>query len=317
MIKFNSIEQFRTVIKEVRSHWDFIGKDENGDPIYEHTSPYPILKFKGTIKLHGTNGGIVKYKDRIDFQSREKVLSKEQDNYGFYSKYSEKDLDFLFKKYNFENYVAIHGEWCGGSIQKNIALNKLDKMFVVFSVQVDGVKLDNFTIPNNNLNIYSIYDFKTYEIDIDFNNPENSQELLNEYTMEVENECPVALHFGVKGIGEGIVFKYKDYLFKSKGLKHSSSKVKVLNSVNVEEINKVKDFVELACSENRLNQGISYLKEMNIEISNKSTSDYLRWVINDILKEEMDTIIENNLDVNSVKKECSNKARKFYLNNIN
>ena len=50
---------------------------------------------------------------------------------------------------------------------------------------------------------------------------------------------PVGKHFGNLGVGEGIVFTYLDeignkYRFKSKGLKHSNSKVKTLASVNTE-----------------------------------------------------------------------------------
>jgi hypothetical protein len=50
---FTDIGQYRQVVREVRSHHDFAGKDANGDAIYSHTSPYPTLKFRGTVKLHG------------------------------------------------------------------------------------------------------------------------------------------------------------------------------------------------------------------------------------------------------------------------
>lgn len=61
MKKYPSIEQFRNVIKTVRFNHDFQGKDENGNPIYQHKENYPTLKFQGTVKLHGTNAAIVKY----------------------------------------------------------------------------------------------------------------------------------------------------------------------------------------------------------------------------------------------------------------
>lgn len=53
MKKFTEIGQFRQVVTEVRSHWDYSGRDENGDAKYNHTSPYPTLRFRGTVKLHG------------------------------------------------------------------------------------------------------------------------------------------------------------------------------------------------------------------------------------------------------------------------
>ena len=59
MIKFPSIEQFRNVIRHVKSKAQFVGKDENGDPVYDQSIPLPTLQFCGTVKLHGTNAGIV------------------------------------------------------------------------------------------------------------------------------------------------------------------------------------------------------------------------------------------------------------------
>jgi hypothetical protein len=53
MLKFTEIGQLRNVIKEVRTNHDYQGKDENGDAIYAHESPYPTLTFRGTVKMHG------------------------------------------------------------------------------------------------------------------------------------------------------------------------------------------------------------------------------------------------------------------------
>lgn len=64
MLKYPSIDQFRNVVRIVKTNHDYQGKDEvTGEVIYSHDSPYPTMSFKGTVKLHGTNAGIVKYKD--------------------------------------------------------------------------------------------------------------------------------------------------------------------------------------------------------------------------------------------------------------
>ena len=69
-------------------------------------------------------------------------------------------------------------------------------MFVIFAIKADGVWLD---IPDNygdsDAGIYNTFQFKTYEIDIDFNKPELSQNKLIDYTMEVEANCPVRAYF--------------------------------------------------------------------------------------------------------------------------
>jgi hypothetical protein len=319
MKKFPSIEQFRSVVRTVKTQHDYQGKDENGDPIYQHLSNYPILKFQGTVKLHGTNAAVVRYKDgRTEYQSRERVLSLEQDNANFMMATMPKNLDFLFSGIEFDDYCAVYGEWCGGNIQKGVALNGLPKMFVIFGIKVDDewVDLPSWKYDNEN-GIYNILQFPTYEVDIDFNNPELIQNKLIEDTLAVEDECPVGKFFGVSGIGEGIVFKCvtnPNLIFKSKGEKHSVSKVKTLNSVDVESLAGIQEFVDSVVTDNRLEQGINYLKEMGIEVHPKNTGEFLRWVVTDVLKEETDTIVANQFDMKRVKSAVTNKARVYFLN---
>lgn len=325
MKKYPSIEQFRNVVRAVRLNHDYQGKDSEGNPIYNHISPYPILKFTGTVKLHGTNAAVVKYKDRIEYQSRENVLSLLKDNAGFCRNMMAKNLDFLFKDcyskdkdLQFENHIAIFGEWCGGSIQKGVAINGLPNMFVIFGVKVDDVWQDvDYIFSDPVQNIYNIRDFKTFTIDIDFNEPEMIQNKLVELTIEVETECPVGKAFGISGIGEGIVWEHGGYQFKTKGEKHSASKVKTIATVDIEMIENIKEMVDYTVTENRLEQGIQKLKEANIEIDMKATGEFLRWVITDIIKEETDTIVKNNIDPKKLNSACSNKARLWYINYIN
>lgn len=321
MQKFPSIDQFRQVVREIRFHSDYAGKDENGDAIYKHTGDYPIITFKGTVKLHGTNAAIVKYKDRIEYQSRERVLSLDADNCQFMAINSKKNLNFLFDGLEFNESIAIFGEWCGQGIQSGVGISSLPKMFVIFAISVDGEFRRVIMQPNyelaNSLDIYYITQFPTYIARINFNAPELIQNELVSLTEEVEKECPVAKHFGVSGIGEGIVWTatHNDhhYIFKVKGEKHSVSKVKTLASVDVEQVESAKQFVESVVTENRLQQGVQVLKERGVELDQKATGDYLRWVIGDIAKEESDTIQENGLDIKKVNPLISNKARVWFF----
>lgn len=321
MKKYSSIEQFRNVIREVKARHDYKGKDEEGKAIYQHTENYPTLKFKGTVKLHGTNAGIVKYSDgRIEFQSRERVLSLEEDNANFMSEMMKIDLSFLFSNIQFNDYCAVYGEWCGGNIQKGVAINGLPKMFVIFGIKADDNWLDlPLYLHDNQNNIYNVNQFKTYEIDIDFNNPELVQNKIIEMTIAVEECCPVGKYFNKEGVGEGIVFTCttnQDLKFKSKGEKHSVTKVKKLNPIDTEVMNSINEFVESAVTENRLEQGITFFNENNIEVDAKNTGQFLSWVVRDVLKEENDTIVNNNLDEKKVKNAIVTKARIWFLNKI-
>jgi hypothetical protein len=321
MKKYPSIEQFRNVIRTVKSIHDYKGVDEDEKAIYQHTENYPTLKFQGTVKLHGTNASVVKYSDgRLEFQSRERVLSLEQDNANFMNEMMKIDFSFLFKNIEFKDYCAVYGEWCGGSIQKGMAINGLPKMFVIFGIKVDDnwIELPKYLYSNEN-SIYNILQFPTYEIDIDFNNPEIVQNEMIELTNEVEKSCPVGRFFGVEGIGEGIVFTCttnQDLKFKSKGQKHSVTKVKKLNAIDTETLNSINEFLEAVVTENRLEQGITFFEENNIEIDSKNTGHFLSWIVRDVLKEESDTLIESLLDEKKVKNAIVNKARIWFLNRI-
>lgn len=53
LIKMPSIERFNNVVNNISRQHNFVGLDENGDAIYDHSKPKPVIKFKGTVKLHG------------------------------------------------------------------------------------------------------------------------------------------------------------------------------------------------------------------------------------------------------------------------
>ena len=322
MKKYNSIEQFRNVIKTVKINTDYKGKDSDGNPIYSHDEDYPVLKFKGTVKVHGTNAAIVLYKNgEKKYQSRGRELSFDKDNCDFMKRMYSINTNGLFKDIDFKDYVAIYGEWCGGNIQKGVAISGLDKMFIIFGIKVD----DNFielkeSLQDNENKIYNILQFPTYNVEIDFNNPELIQNELIEKTIKVENECPIGKYFGISGIGEGIVFTCTsdlDLKFKSKGEKHSVSKVKTINSIDIESLEKIDDFVSSVVTNNRLEQAVSYMNEMGIPLDKKNTREFLKWMTDDVLKEEMDTIVGNNLDVKKTMSAVSDKSRVWFFNKIN
>lgn len=320
MIKYPSIEQFRHIVRTVQLQHDYQGKDDAGEPIYQHTSPYPVLTLTGTVKLHGTNAGIVRYKSgTVKFQSRERVLTLEHDNAQFMSTMSGKQLDFLFEGIDFNESIAIYGEWCGQGIQTGVAVSQLPRMFVIFGWKVDGQWKHDILKSDRAQQIYDIHEFETYSVDVDFNQPEYAQAKIVELTLAVEAQCPVGKYFGIDGVGEGIVFStvYNGEVlrFKSKGEKHSASKVKTIAAVNVEELESLNAFVDYAVIETRLKQGLEKLTEMGKPLDKTSTGDFIRWVIGDIVKEETDTITQNNFDVGKINPLVSKKAKDWFFAN--
>jgi len=173
----------------------------------------------------------------------------------------------------------------------------------------------------NDNRIFFINQFGEWKIDIDFNEPEQSQNKLIDYTISVEEECPVAKHFGVeKGTGEGIVWtcNYNGivYRMKVKGELHSTSKVKILAPVDIERVNSINELVCNVVTENRLLQGLDHLRENNIELSIENTGSFIKWVNGDIVKEEIDLIIGSNFEIKEVMAPASKKAKAWFFDKI-
>lgn len=340
MIKFPSIEQFRTIIATVLRQYNFAGLDENGDAIYDTTKSKPTLTFKGTVKLHGTNAAVCYNKDGgFWVQSRENIITVEKDNAGF-AFFAQSNLGSFMGLMNIihlkekldtsKNTVTIYGEWCGGNIQKGVGITNLPKSFFIFGVKVtphttteEELKanpaywVDYSYLREPEVNIFNIDDYQTWEMDIDFNMPQLVQNQLSELTIAVEDECPVAKAFGFSGIGEGIVWSTtlngNVHRFKVKGERHSSSKVKTLASVDTEKLENIQSFVEYAVTESRFNQALENVFPNDEPIENKKLGDVIRWVVNDVIKEEMDTMADNKIEPKDVNKYISSKVRDMFF----
>jgi hypothetical protein len=298
------------------------GKDTEGNAVFDNTVPMPTLTFNGT----NAGVGYDPVTGEIWAQSRKNIINVEKDNMGW-AFFVEKNKDLfleIFTRYlpqtDGKTDIILFGEWCGSNIQKGVAVSELDKMFVCFEAMCGDTRLavDLVDFPEDS--IFPITAFPRYTVDIDFNNPALAINQMTEITEQVEAECPVGKHFGVSGIGEGVVCgaTYQDkYLnFKVKGEKHSATKVKKLVKVDVEKIASVDKFVEYAVTDNRLNQAIEQVFTLeNEEPTVKGLGKFLKWIMGDICKEEMDTLVENNLEPKDVSKAVNQKSREWFMNN--
>ena len=332
MYPFPSINQFRNVVAHVRRQAAFMGLDEAGEPIINPTPKYPKLTFNGTVKLHGTNAAIVWTPEGITFQSRERVLTREQDNAGFMA-HMESHMGRLFGLFIQIvaetdiapiDHIAIYGEWCGGNIQKGVALTGLPKMFVAFALKINGQWLPlPSTLSTPGASIFNINQFSTWTIDIDFEHPKQAQNTLAELTLAVEACCPVGKAFGQEGTGEGIVWRCQsdpspEFWFKVKGEKHSVSKVKTLASVDIAAVEKISEFVTMAVTESRLEQGLhNLINEQLKPFEMTSLGDFIRWVHRDVLKEEADTLQASGIEHNKLGAPIALVAKRWFIERLN
>jgi len=336
-ISYPKIGQFRDVIRAIRLKSRYVGNDENGEPMYDNSLPIPTVKFQGTVKLHGTNASVSCNNDHFWIQSRKNIISTQNDNaaFAFFINSRLMVINGLINKIvDCENIdtsiytVTLYGEWAGKGIQRGVAINKIDKSWFLFGAKVSKIGDDEFNsywvpingIKNTEARIYNIFDFKKYEIDINFEQPELAQNKLEEITMSVEKHCPVAEAFDYDGFGEGVVWvgEYKNdmYRFKVKGEKHSVTKVKTLAPVDVEKLNSINEFVDYVVTQNRFEQAVTETIEDGL-LDIKKMGDVIRWVINDIISEEISTLSENNLEPKDVNKNISNKVRQMFFEAMN
>jgi hypothetical protein len=334
--KHSKTPQFRSIVKEVRMDAAFEGLDAAGEPIYNKNKVMPTKTFYGTVKLHGTNAGIVydTAKKELYAQGRNKVLTVGDDNFGFATwvhgvKNELTDIALHISKY-FEDgsAIIINGEWAGKNVQKGVGISAFDKAFYMFSIVgvIDGIKtrlsFENLIKVSSELEqryeeigFFSIVDFPTYVCSIDFNNPEAVQNSLIAITEAVEENCPVTEKRGANGIGEGVVWfsSCGDYFFKVKGEKHAVSKVKTLAPIDVEKLASIEEFVDYAVTVNRMEQGIqeAILGEGR-ECTMQNVKYFLKWVMSDIATEEADTLAENGLTMKEVSGKMSKKAVTWY-----
>lgn len=322
-IKYPSIKQYRDVVFEA---------NKNGDT---------IITCKQQVKLHGTNASVVLTRNGdLYCQSRNRIIDIHNDNHGFANWFETKkdifknELELLLRSNNFDC-VVVYGEWCGGNIASKVALCELPKMFVAFDIMF--LKDDKqymydidafykyggdcfFNYPDDNIHNITYYvnnDAKLVEVDVSDVNMINK---LNEMTDVVDKRCPFAYSLGVDGHGEGYVYKSicGNYRFKVKGDSHTKAKQKVkqVSQEDIDNINKANELAIILANNERLQQGLEYLNEMGIEPISKNTGVFIKWVIDDIKKEELDLIEKSGLNEKNVFNSCTKITKDFYFNNL-
>jgi hypothetical protein len=331
--KYSSIDSLRICLNDIKYYYE-----------KNNYSNSEKIQFYGTVKLHGTNGSVgYNNIDKLWCQSRTSIITPKKDNMGF-AEFIEKNNDkimnliFIIKdKYNINldtHSIIIFGEWCGNGIQNNVAINQMEKFYAIFDIKIVEINdkenayyLDS-KFPeiksDTETRIFNIHEFKTYNITFDIENLNDIQNELTEYITEIEKQCPFAEYFGIKGIGEGIVFRYyfndkNRFIFKVKGEQHKVSKEKVKIELTPEKLSSYNNFIERVVTENRFQQALEYIYKINptLETYNKKPmqkdiSTIIEWIMNDIIKEENDIIKLNDFDKVKIKKMIGKKVYSLF-----
>ena len=221
---YPSIPQFNQLLSNIRHSARFVGVDPDTNKArYDNNKRLPHVMLEGTVKGNGANCSAVLTKSgQFYSQSREIVLTEEDNCYGFYHWFEANKESFRAEMDSFlrgtppdVTAVVLYGEWLGENIAKKVAVQHLSKRWCVFDIRlIDatyeqggtgfiGTDLHDFRKPE--INMFDMREFGVWGLEVDVANPHVVQNHLVKYTEEVEKECPIGKHFGVSGTGEKIV----------------------------------------------------------------------------------------------------------------
>jgi len=304
--------------------------------------------YRAKCKADGTNIGIQLTPSDYDGlkvipQSHARVISVKEDNMG--------SAAWTVAKYNFflnvrknadslgiKDHLVIFGEFCGQSIQKRCAISKIDKrIMAIFAIQIgsidgyletDPAEIAKIIGPHNEPDVY-IIPWYGNEIELDYFDEDQlkkSTEVINQMVADVEKCDPwVKETFGIEGIGEGVVMypildgktliskqDYTDLVFKAKGEAHKVVNSKQPAQINPEFVSTINEFVELFCTDNRLEQ----IAQKVGGIDMKNIGQFLKEFGQDVQRESVAELEESGLQWKQVAKAIMDRSRAWWMQQI-
>lgn len=296
------------------------------------------VNYRAKVKLHGTNAAIhVTLDGELECQSRERIITPEDDNYGFarwVHSHREEWLRALAPG------TVVFGEWAGPGVMKGVALSKIpEKVFAVFAVLQEGEVNALSVEPQEILTLvhrtpcYVIPWYKDLVVTVDWDATAEALtpvlDTINAEVRAVESCDPwVKTVFGVDGTGEGLVFyptmaetgqtaidAYYLRMFKAKGDEHKTVAQKAPAQADPEVAKGAEEFASLVLTEARLEQGVETTlpagATMRYDV--KRIGPFLGWISKDVVKECGPELVASGLDPKAAAKAVTDYARKWYM----
>jgi RNA ligase len=279
------------------------------------------LEYRAKVKLHGSNCAVQITPAGPIPQSRNQLLTVEQDHKGF-AAWVGSCVDYWK---TLAPGLVVFGEWCGPGVEKGTALSKLpSKMFCVFAVR-DGEQMIyeptalEALLPARPADIH-VLPWEGAPFTIDFVSRESLERTakdLNARVAEIESEDPwVKRTFGVAGVGEGLVLYPigstpfdPQYMFKAKGEAHRTAGKKAVQ-VDATAAASIDEFVGLVITEARLRQG---LEAVGGAFEGKQTGAFIAWISADVKKESAAELEASRLTWQQVERAVQHRARKWFV----
>jgi hypothetical protein len=196
----------------------------------------PRLRYRGTVKLHGTNSAVAELTSGDELllaQSRTRFVEVGADNCGFAAFVEERRAAFaaLFARVRSELGLTdaapcrLFGEFAGKGVQKAVGISEAPKFFAIFAVHAGDRFHDLEAFPglwDEASRIFNVLQFGVWHLELLRIDAMSSLAEVDAATEAVGRRCPGAAFLGLEGPGEGLVWQCLDRLedsalwFKSK-----------------------------------------------------------------------------------------------------
>lgn len=291
--------------------------------------------FANKILVHNSNMAVCYSQGELWVQGRKHIRTLLGDQNGmaaFVESTKEHWLELIIQlqvKYDIDcnnNTLVLDMEWAGSSIQKgNAACSGTDKAAYLF---------DYARIVTNNTNeivyistegydqreakIYNMKSFGNYSITLDFNRPTECEAALKQMAESVEANSPIAAYFNKPdNVGEGVYLigfhEGTMYRLKAKGEKHGGKPKEPRQSkLTDEQSEHLQATADKLTPVWRINQAITELNATEL----KHTGEVIKWVLADIVKEELSTLTDAKLTLKEVSGYVSKIVSTYYKDSI-
>ncbi len=343
MITFPHISLFRNVLAYV----DHVNTDPEVPTQYRVDKP---VTFTGSIKLHGSNCGVVWTPDgTLQAQTREQVLSLPSGDYKGFARFVADNAEQITKLVDHVRQsvglsvwgeihkVALYGEWVGAGVikkTKGVAVSKFERkhwaLFAAAVVQDDNPEAENVSdalagIPVGG-RIGCVNQVEGWNITVDFSDPasiEAGKAEASRLTATITEQCPYGALYDLEGAGEGIVWMptgdfagREDLYWKDKSAAHSvvDQKMPKVRKVVPDDVQaRINDFVTTTVTSNRLEQGLDALEQQGLGVEKRNTGKFVQWLSADVERECTLEMEEAGLQWSEVSAAVMTQARKFFL----
>jgi hypothetical protein len=297
----------------------------------------PVLTFIGSEKLHGENMAVCYSQGELWVQGRNHIRTLLGDQNGMASFVDSTKLEWFDIVSSIKNAytintdthtIVIDCEWAGSNIQKgNAACSGTEKGAYIFDyVRVVSNDTDTTTYKASDVlnipkgkSIYLMQSFDAYGAVLDFNNPSKCEEELNALALHIEENSPIAKYFDKPdNVGEGAYLwcEYNGTMLrlKAKGDKHGGKpKVKKdQNPITEKHAIKLVALADKVTPVWRITQAITETNSTEM----KHVGEVMKWVIQDIAKEEMPVLHAAGIELKELNKYVTKIVKDYYIDFI-